>query len=102
MMKAFLDRGDGKHLVQKVNAVFLFEIITQRGGPVIKSWVIDLKNGQGSVKEGKEGADATFLMADDDFELVCLGKMTGEEALLKGKMKLKGSFKKAYIYIIYS
>ena len=33
-MKAFLERGEGKHLIPKVAAVFGFEIIDKKGGPV--------------------------------------------------------------------
>ncbi|CAD8066330.1 unnamed protein product [Paramecium primaurelia] len=98
LMKAFLDRGEGKEFIPKVQGVFNFEIITQKGGPVIKSWVIDLKNGQGSIKEGKEQADATFTMIDDDFEKVCLGKLQANEAFLKGQMKIKGNMKKATLF----
>ncbi|CAD8172109.1 unnamed protein product [Paramecium octaurelia] len=98
LMRAFLDRGEGKDLIPKVQGVFNFEIILQKGGPVIKSWVIDLKNGQGSIKEGKEQADATFNMIDDDFERVCQGKLQANEAFLKGLMKIKGNMKKATLF----
>jgi 3-hydroxyacyl-CoA dehydrogenase/3a,7a,12a-trihydroxy-5b-cholest-24-enoyl-CoA hydratase len=75
-MKSYLDRGEGKALITKIAATYNFEIALQKGGPVVKVWTIDLKNGQGAIKEGKtEGVDATFLMTDDDFELVCQGKL---------------------------
>lgn len=45
MMRVFLERGEGKALVPKVDAVFNFEIKLNKQGPVIKSFVIDLKNG---------------------------------------------------------
>lgn len=45
MMRVFLERGEGKHLVKKVDAVFNFEIKTSKTGPVAKSFVIDLKSG---------------------------------------------------------
>lgn len=34
MMKVYLDRGEGKHLIPKVAAVFGFEILGKKGGPV--------------------------------------------------------------------
>lgn len=75
MMRSFLERGEGKHLIPKVKSIYGFEIIKVKGGPVLKTWTIDLKNGNGAIKVGKETSDATFQMTDDDFELVCLGKL---------------------------
>lgn len=45
-----------------------------------------------------EGVDATFLMTDDDFEQVCLGKLQPQTAFMKGQMKIKGNMKKAYFF----
>jgi 3-hydroxyacyl-CoA dehydrogenase/3a,7a,12a-trihydroxy-5b-cholest-24-enoyl-CoA hydratase len=53
LMRSYLDRGEGKHLIPKIASTYVFEIITVKGGPVIKAWTIDLKNGQGAIKEGK-------------------------------------------------
>jgi hypothetical protein len=56
-------------LIPKVQAVFAFEVIKQKGGKIEGVWEIDLKNGQGSCsKRVPEKADATFNMTDDDFE----------------------------------
>jgi hypothetical protein len=33
MMKVFLARGEGKHLIPKVKAVFGFEITAKKGSP---------------------------------------------------------------------
>jgi 3-hydroxyacyl-CoA dehydrogenase/3a,7a,12a-trihydroxy-5b-cholest-24-enoyl-CoA hydratase len=52
-MRTFLDRGEGKASVTKVQAIFVFEILKEKGSPVSKVWTIDMKNGQGSVLEGK-------------------------------------------------
>jgi 3-hydroxyacyl-CoA dehydrogenase/3a,7a,12a-trihydroxy-5b-cholest-24-enoyl-CoA hydratase len=99
MMRVFLARGEGKPLIQKVAAVYLFEITKAKGQPVAKSWVIDLKNGQGSVEVGKaDKPDATFTMTDDDFEAVCLGKLNPQNAFIQGKMKIKGNMKKATLF----
>jgi len=58
-----------------------------------------LKNGNGKVLDTKtEGADATFSMTDEDFELLCLGKLNAQTAFLQGKMKIKGNMKKATIF----
>lgn len=44
-MKAYLDRGEGKHLVAKIASDYVFNIISKKNGPVLKAWTIDLKNG---------------------------------------------------------
>lgn len=76
MMASFLNRGEGKDLIKKVDAVFNFEIKENKKGPVEKSFVIDLKNGQGKVYVGHEkSAHATFTMIDGDFEKVCMGTL---------------------------
>jgi len=54
MMRVYLERGEGKALIPKVDAVFNFEIKTKKNGPVVKSYVIDLKNGQGKVYQGTD------------------------------------------------
>lgn len=45
MMKVFLERGEGKPLIPKVQAVFGFEILKTKGGKIEASYEIDLKNG---------------------------------------------------------
>lgn len=61
MMRVFLERGEGKGLVPKVAATFGFDILKAKGGPIAKSYTIDLKNGQGGVKEGKVISYKYFL-----------------------------------------
>ena len=96
MMHTFLARGEGKALVPKVGAIFGFDISKTKGGKVVASYEIDLKNGQGNVKKSKPAkADATFTMTDDDFEAVCLGKLNPQMAFMQGKMKIKGNMAKA-------
>eukprot|EP01016_Furgasonia_blochmanni_P038305 TRINITY_DN4611_c0_g1_i1.p3 TRINITY_DN4611_c0_g1~~TRINITY_DN4611_c0_g1_i1.p3 ORF type:complete len:145 (+),score=39.60 TRINITY_DN4611_c0_g1_i1:121-555(+) len=98
-MGAYLDKGEGKDIVQKVQAVLGFEIVKEKKGPVIKHWVIDLKNGQGRIFEGKvEGIDATFNMQDEDFEAVCQGKLNPQVAFTQGKMRIRGNMKKASLF----
>jgi len=45
LMAAFLACGDGKSLIPKIQGVYNFSISAKKGGPVVKTWIIDLKNG---------------------------------------------------------
>ena len=68
-MRVFLERGEGKDVVAKVQGVYNFGITKKKGAPIAKSWIIDLKNGQGKVSAGEtKDADASFSMTDADFE----------------------------------
>ena len=92
----FLGGEEGKKLTGKVAAIFQFDIIQKKGGPVQKSWKIDLKNDSGKCTQGPaDKYDALFTMTDSDFELVCLGKLNPQMAFVQGKMKIKGSMGKA-------
>jgi hypothetical protein len=84
LMNAYLTAGEGKNIVEKLQAVFAFEITPKKGDPPARVWTIDLKNGNGHVKlEKPEKPDATFTMTDDDFEQVCLGKLNGQTAFVQ-------------------
>ena len=84
LMNAYLTAGEGKPIIDKLQAVFGFEITPKKGEPPVRVWTIDLKNGHGSVKlEKPEKPDATFTMTDDDFEQVCLGKLNGQTAFVQ-------------------
>eukprot|EP01015_Nassula_variabilis_P029146 TRINITY_DN620_c0_g1_i2.p1 TRINITY_DN620_c0_g1~~TRINITY_DN620_c0_g1_i2.p1 ORF type:complete len:261 (-),score=60.69 TRINITY_DN620_c0_g1_i2:118-900(-) len=99
MIGAFLDSGEGKKLVAEINAIYGFEIKKTKKGEVVKTFTIDLKNGQGKVVVGKSAnPDATFTMTDDDFDLVSIGKLNPQVAFTQGRMKIKGSMKKASMF----
>jgi len=70
MMRLYLAKGEGENAVKKCQALYIFEILKVKGGPVIGRWLIDLKNGKGTVRVATEGdkVDSTFTMTDEDFE----------------------------------
>jgi len=83
MMSAFMNSGDGASLVTKVGAIFAFDILPAKGQPVARRWIIDLKNGKGSVTQGKsDQVDATFTMTDEDFVAVCKGTLNPQNAFM--------------------
>jgi len=96
LIAQFLSTGEGKKNVEKVAAVFQFDILEKKGGKPVKTWTIDMKNDNGSCKEGKpEKYDSLFTMTDADFVAVCTGKLNPQMAFIQGKMKIKGNMKKA-------
>ena len=77
----------GTPLVQKIKAVYQI-VLTDAN----TKYVIDLKNGSGSVKAGEEAAaDCTFTMKADDFALLAAGKLNPQTAFMSRKLKIKGS-----------
>ena len=67
----------GAEIVAKVQAVYIFELREKKGDKAV-FYTIDLKNGNGQMKEGKiEGVkpDATFVMLDNDFVALSQGKL---------------------------
>jgi putative sterol carrier protein len=68
------------------NGVYLFTIDNKH------HWTVDLKNGDGSVKQGEHGkVDCTVMMAEKDFVELMTGKLNGQSAFMSGKLKIKGA-----------
>ncbi len=80
-------------IVQSVGATYLFVLSGDNQG----KWVLDLKNGEGSVKEVSEDAttDVTFKMDSKDMVEMFQGKLSPTAAFMAGKMKIGGDFGKA-------
>jgi (3R)-3-hydroxyacyl-CoA dehydrogenase / 3a,7a,12a-trihydroxy-5b-cholest-24-enoyl-CoA hydratase / enoyl-CoA hydratase 2 len=78
-------------LVKEVQAVLQFEVLEPEG-----SWVVDLKNGAGSVKAGRvEKPDTTFRVKDEDLVDLVRGNETAKGAYQKGKLRVDGDVRVA-------
>lgn len=83
-------KADGANLVKKVKGVFGFKIKDQNGNEGY--WVVDAKNGTGSVEyNGKTKADVTMVMADADLVDLMTGKLNPQKAFFQGKLKVQGN-----------
>ncbi|KAM8849724.1 sterol carrier protein 2 isoform 1-T1 [Spinachia spinachia] len=82
---------EGEQLVKKIGGVFAFKV---KDGPEGKegTWVVDVKNGKGSVTTdpGKK-ADCTLSMSDQDLLELMTGKLNPQMAFFKGKLKITGN-----------
>ena len=92
--KPYLEKS-GADAVKKVGFVYHMEVAPAKGkAPTY--WTIDLKNGNGSIKDGKEGkADATFSLVDNDAADLFSGKLNPQTAFMQGKLKIKGNMQAA-------
>jgi len=75
-------------VVKKTQVIYRFDV---SGPSASKSWVVDLKNGDGSIKTGKGKADCIIIIKDDDFVKLVAGKLNPQAAFMEGKLKLKGN-----------
>ena len=75
----------GSELVSKFQGVVKFKIDGHE-------WLVDLKNGTGSVEENGSGkADITVTVADKDFVQMAMGKLNPQSAFMGGKLKVSGN-----------
>uniref|UniRef100_A0A8D0CNG8 Sterol carrier protein 2 n=1 Tax=Sander lucioperca TaxID=283035 RepID=A0A8D0CNG8_SANLU len=79
---------EGEQLVKKIGGVFAFKV---KDGPDGKeaTWVVDVKNGKGSVTSKK--ADCTLSLSDGDILDLMTGKLNPQTAFFKGKLKITGN-----------
>jgi 3-hydroxyacyl-CoA dehydrogenase/3a,7a,12a-trihydroxy-5b-cholest-24-enoyl-CoA hydratase len=80
-------KSDGPNLVKKVKGVIVFTFSDSD-----EVFTVDLKNGSGSVKQGKPDgkANLTFTMKDEDLAKLAAGDLDAQSAFMGGKLKLKG------------
>ena len=99
LMSAYLALGHGTNAVKKCGAVYQIDILKKKKGKPVLTFYIDLKEGTGSCQRGTaDKFDAKFIMVDDDFYKLCNGKLNPQMAFIRGKMKIKGSMKKATLF----
>jgi len=94
LMPAHLEKN-GAAMVKKLGFVYAFEVYKKKGDKP-KVWTINLKEGNGSLHEGRVGKiDATFTLSDDDCVKLSQGKLNPQMAFVQGKMKIKGNMRAA-------
>ncbi|KAG1706881.1 hypothetical protein DVH05_027730 [Phytophthora capsici] len=86
MMSGAVDEV-GPSLVSKVKGVIKFDI--SGAG----AWLVDLKNGKGSVKtaSANDKADLTISLSEENFLKMMDNKLNPQQAFMKGLVKIKGN-----------
>ncbi|XP_041126555.1 sterol carrier protein 2-like isoform X1 [Polyodon spathula] len=82
---------DGHQFVKKIGGVFAFKVKDGPGGKE-GTWIVDVKNGKGSVStDAATKADCTIAMSDADLLALMTGKMNPQTAFFQGKLKITGN-----------
>lgn len=82
---------DGATYVKKVNGIIGFRVLSEKGGKEVQ-WVIDAKNGSGSLElNSKTKPDCTITMKDADLVDLMTGKLNPNTAFFNGKLKISGN-----------
>ncbi|XP_050757141.1 sterol carrier protein 2 isoform X4 [Gymnogyps californianus] len=82
---------EGEQFVKKIGGVFAFKVKDGPGGKEA-TWIVDVKNGKGSVAiDSDKKADCTITMADADLLALMTGKMNPQTAFFQGKLKVSGN-----------
>ncbi|KAG6968058.1 hypothetical protein JG688_00005986 [Phytophthora aleatoria] len=86
MMSGAVDEV-GPSLVSKVKGVIKFDV--SGAG----AWLVDLKNGKGSVKlaTASDKADLTISLSEENFLKMMDNKLNPQQAFMKGLVKIKGN-----------
>lgn len=70
-----------------LTATYQFDITGEEGG----KWFIKIVDGKAEVLQGEaEHSDVTVVMKASDFIKMGTGQLTGQEAFMTGKMRVKG------------
>ncbi|KAI9594651.1 SCP2 sterol-binding domain-containing protein [Syncephalis fuscata] len=86
---ASLPDSDREKLVKDTKAIFVFDVKTA-GGQV--KHTLNLKDGKGSSAEGAAAkSDITISVDEKPFVELASGKLKGQQAFMKGIIKIKGN-----------
>jgi sterol carrier protein 2 len=81
--------SNGADYVKKINGVFCFKL---KSGDKEGVWVVDAKNGNGSVSFNPAGkGDVTISMEDENLVQLMTGKLNPQQAFFQGKLKIAGN-----------
>lgn len=86
----------GPDAVKRMKGVIAFHVTNGADGSS-GTWVVDLKNGNGSIsflEKGKKSStkvDMTLTIKDDDLVDMASGDLDGQSAFMAGKLKIKGN-----------
>ncbi|XP_010889827.1 non-specific lipid-transfer protein [Esox lucius] len=84
-------KEEGEGIVKTIGGVFAFKV---KDGPEGKDavWVVDVKNGRGSVSnDADKKADCTIAIGDEDLLNLMTGRMNPQTAFFQGKLKITGN-----------
>ncbi|EMP33573.1 Non-specific lipid-transfer protein [Chelonia mydas] len=82
---------EGEQFVKKIGGIFAFKVKDGPGGKEA-TWIVDVKNGKGSVGTNSDKkADCTITMADSDLLALMTGKINPQTAFFQGKLKVSGN-----------
>ena len=85
-----VSRSITEDIVKGTQCTYLFDVDGDQ-------WLLDLKNGAGSIiqVDGNVSADVTMAMKEDVMVAVFTGKQKAATAYMTGKLKIKGDLGKA-------
>ena len=92
-----IEKAISPDIISKVGAVYVFSLSGREPG----DWLVDLKNGTGTVKKGAvltdggEEPDVVMSMDSDNFLKLIAGTLKPRSAFMMGKLKIKGDTVKA-------
>jgi len=82
-------KANGADVTKRINGIFCFKL---RSGDKEGVWVVDAKNGNGSVSFDPAGkGEVTIAMDDDNLVQLMAGTLNPQQAFFQGKLKITGN-----------